>query len=141
MAESHVVSGLISKRAELLGEIEAHKVEIQRIVATLSHIDHTIKLFSPEFDLRTIKAKRTNQRNLYFAKGELQTLLLDCLRDANQPLSCTEITNRIVDAKYLVDIQTKKIESNVTVILKRLKNKGILTLANASTPPYLWQLS
>ena len=63
MAESHIVSGLTKKRAELLGQIEAHQKEIQRISEMLLHVDHTIKLFSPEFDLRSIKSKRTNQRN------------------------------------------------------------------------------
>ena len=140
MAESHVVSSLISKRAELLGQISVHKKEIQRISAALSHIDHTIKLFSPEFDLRTVKAKRTNQRNPYFAKGELQSLLLDCLRDFNQPLSCKEISSRIIDTKHLVDIQAKDIESNVVVILRRLRDKGVVSSIDASTRPYLWQL-
>lgn len=58
MAESHLISVLTKKRAELLGKIEVHQKEIKRISETLLHIDHTIKLFSPEFDLRKIKAKR-----------------------------------------------------------------------------------
>ena len=62
MAESHVVSSLISKRAELLGQIEAHQKEIQRISEMLLHVDHTIKLFSPEFDLRSVKSKHTKTR-------------------------------------------------------------------------------
>ena len=140
MAETHVISGLIKKRAELLGQIDAYQKEIQNISVTLCHIDHTIKLFSPEFDLRTVKAKRTNQRNPYFAKGELQSLLLDCLRDFNQPLSCKEISSRIIDTKHLVDIQAKDIESNVVVILRRLRDKGVVSCIDASTRPYLWQL-
>lgn len=80
MAESHIVSGLTRKRAELLGQIETHQKEIQRISEILLHVDHTIKLFSPEFDLRSVKSKRTNQRNPYFGRGELQSLVLTCLR-------------------------------------------------------------
>ena len=48
MAETHVISGLIKKRAELLGQIDAYQKEIQNISVTLCHIDHTIKLFSPD---------------------------------------------------------------------------------------------
>ena len=91
MAETHVISGLIKKRAELLGQIDAYQKEIQNISVTLCHIDHTIKLFSPEFDLRTVKAKRTNQRNPYFVKGELQSLVLACLRDAIEPMNYKQI--------------------------------------------------
>ena len=36
MAETHVISGLIKKRAELLGQIDAYQKEIQNITIQLS---------------------------------------------------------------------------------------------------------
>ena len=63
MAESLVVSGLVSKRSEVAGQIISYQAEISRLQESLSHLDGSIKLFSPEYDLRTIKAKRTNKRN------------------------------------------------------------------------------
>ena len=37
MAESLVVSGLVSKRAELAGEVEHHRQQLQRLAAELGH--------------------------------------------------------------------------------------------------------
>ena len=54
MAESHVVTALISKRAEMAGLIEHHQKEMGQLAADLAHLDATLKLFSPELDLRTV---------------------------------------------------------------------------------------
>lgn len=86
MAESMVVSGLVAKRAEVAGQIASFKTEILRLQGALSHLDGSIKLFAPEFDLSTIKAKHTNKGNQYFAKGEAQRMVLDTMRKAGKPL-------------------------------------------------------
>jgi hypothetical protein len=54
MAESHVITGLVPKRAEVAGQITSHQSEINRLQGSLSHLDGAIKLFAPEFDLRTL---------------------------------------------------------------------------------------
>jgi hypothetical protein len=48
MAESHVVSGLVAKRSELVGQIEKLQDEIAGIRALMDCIDGSIKLFDPE---------------------------------------------------------------------------------------------
>ena len=70
MAESHVISGLVAKRSELAGLIEHHQKAIDRIAADLSHVDATIKLFSPQTDLRTLRPKEYRERNRYFKPRE-----------------------------------------------------------------------
>lgn len=62
MAESHVVSGLLAKRAELGGMVEHHRKEIDKIETFLTHIDATIRVFAPEIDLRTMKPKAFRER-------------------------------------------------------------------------------
>jgi hypothetical protein len=63
MAESHVVSGLLAKRSELVGQIEKLQDEIARVRALMYCIDGSIKLFDPDYDLRAIAGKRTNRTN------------------------------------------------------------------------------
>jgi len=55
MAESLVVTALISKRAELAGLIEHRPTALDRLADDLGHLDATLKLCSPEIDLRTIR--------------------------------------------------------------------------------------
>ncbi len=71
MAESHVVSGLVAKRSELVGQIEKLQDEIAEIRALMDCIDGSIKLFDPDYDLRTIKGKRTNKTNGYLKHSGL----------------------------------------------------------------------
>ena len=50
MAESHVVTGLVAKRAELAGRIEQCRQELERLLANVGHLDGSIKLFAPGVD-------------------------------------------------------------------------------------------
>lgn len=63
MAESHVVSGLVAKKSELAGLMQHYQAEISRIGFDLKHLDATIKLFDPDFDLRTVRSKEYRERN------------------------------------------------------------------------------
>ena len=45
MAESHVISALTKKRAELLGEVQHYEKLLKSSKENLTHIDKTIKMF------------------------------------------------------------------------------------------------
>ena len=140
MAESHLISVLTKKRAELLGQIESHQKEIQRISETLLHVDHTIKLFSPEFDLRSVKSKRTNQRNPYFGRVELQALVLTCLREAQSPMNYKEIVVQILEIKGMDESLGDEVSPSLIKVLNRLRIKGII-VAIGNHRPYLWKIA
>ena len=56
MADLDVVAALIRKRAELADLIEhqqKEQKEIKRLTEVLAHIEATVTLFSPDFELRT----------------------------------------------------------------------------------------
>ena len=61
MAESHVISGLAAKRSEVAGYILKYEQQIAELRCDLAHLDATIKLFDPEFNLRGIRAKEIRQ--------------------------------------------------------------------------------
>ena len=52
------VSALRRLRAKIAGEIEMHSREVDRLRATLIHIDATLRLFDPETDPNDIRAMR-----------------------------------------------------------------------------------
>jgi len=135
MTESHVVSGLVAKRAELAGQITVHQAEISRLQAALSHLDGSIKLFAPDYDLRTIKGKRTNQRNRYLEHGEGQRLTLDILRTSGQALSSREISGQIAARKGIQadGYVLAQIQKNALVILHRLEKRGLVRSFQSGT--------
>jgi hypothetical protein len=131
MAESLVVSGLVSKRAEVAGKIASYQTEIAQLQGSLAHLDGSIKLFSPEYDLRTIKARRTNKRNQYFTRGEAQRMTLDLLREAGRPLNSREITDRLLQRKGIAAdaALVALIQKNVIAVLHRQEGHLIMQAA------------
>ncbi|CNJ35812.1 hypothetical protein [Yersinia rohdei] len=51
---SHVVSGLLSKRSELVGIIEVKRKEIKELEEQVSALDITLKIFDNDIDLRKL---------------------------------------------------------------------------------------
>ena len=57
MAETHVLSALTKKRAEVDGEIKYYEKLLKQSKLNLQSLDQTIHIFDENYDLRTIKAK------------------------------------------------------------------------------------
>jgi hypothetical protein len=75
------VNALRRMRAKVAGEIEMHARELDRLRATLIHIDATLWLFDPETDPNDIPALRRHPRRTeWFARGEVTRRLYDACR-------------------------------------------------------------
>jgi len=61
MAELHVVSALVVKRGELAGQAQLCHQELQRLAAELGHLDATIRLFAPAYDLGAIRPRKRRE--------------------------------------------------------------------------------
>lgn len=115
MAESHVISGLKTKRAEiagLLAECDERRSALKEALAT---IDAALMLFAYEGDPADIKARR--KRRWMFKRGELQRAVMDALRAADGPLNNAEIAAQVIRAKgwnaadaALVDAVAEKVK-------------------------------
>jgi hypothetical protein len=66
MGTTFVVSGLLSKHSELVTLLAHHASEVDRLDAEIKLLAATIKLFSPETDLRTLPPKRFVETNRIF---------------------------------------------------------------------------
>lgn len=140
MAQSHIVSGLIAKRAELSGQIQAYRTETSLIASNLVHLDLTIKLLAPEVDLRTIKSKRTNKRSTHFYDGDLQKLTLDILRQTGRPMISLEICEELLVIKDLDSNALEVIQRSLTAVLQRLRKRGVVVITDESAYPIHWKL-
>lgn len=148
MAESHVVSGLVAKRSELSGLAQHYQGEIKRIATDLEHIDGAIKLFAPEFDLRTIKSVTVRKQNPWFGHGETPRMILDELRIANAPVSTRQIGEGMIakTGKTVSESQEwNGVLKLVLVNLRLLEAKGSIKMAGkvegAGNTPILWELA
>jgi hypothetical protein len=148
MAESHIVSGLTTKHAELIGIIQFHQEAITRIAADLKHLDATLKLFAPEIDLRRLGSRRVRKASVgggfkRFKSKESHTLVLDRLRVATEPLTTAMICTAIMDDKGIKDNKEVRtsIQRTLTGTLRRLGQRGMIKEVGWQGLTILWQIA
>src|SRR5437763_15251635 len=96
----HVLAGLLRKRAELAGEIDALASQVQEKVIALDHLASTIRVFKPDIDLETVKAKSSPPRHQALP-GEMIRGVLTVLRESRKPLTSMEITLRVMARRVM----------------------------------------
>ena len=101
MAELHVMHALRNKRAELAGTLIQLEQQLVRQRADLTHLDATMRLFDPDIQPREIPSKQRRPHSAWFRHGECLRLIYDELRDASQPMTTRELTERIVRVKAI----------------------------------------
>jgi len=101
MAESHVVSALVNKRAEIAGMIARTEQQLGQFRADLVHLDATLRLFAPDLEPKTIPAKKIRQADLWFEQGELSRRVLDALRRAGEPIRAPDLVRAVIIDKGL----------------------------------------
>jgi hypothetical protein len=142
MAETHVISALTKKRAEVLGEIKHYEKLIKKSKLDLQSLDQTIHLFDDSYDLRTIKPKRV-QNAKYFKTGEAKILILDALRVALAPLSTSEIAIKIASNKKIDSEEGFNLEHFSKVLLSslnRCESNNLIERVGKNGLAILWQI-
>jgi len=141
MAEPHVISALVKKRGEILGEIQHFESLIRDYKTNLSSIDATIHIFDSNYDLRTIKSKRV-QRNRYFETGEAKVLILDLLRKSNEPIRTDELANSIASSKGLSfdSVGQRSFNKSVINILTTLEKNRLIERVSKEGLTITWQI-
>jgi hypothetical protein len=126
MAESHVISALVTKRAKLSGDIVKLDKQVRAVRARIAQVDGCLRLFGYEGDPRDISPIKTKGVHL-LRRGRLQRTVLDITREAAAPLTnraiAVELISRMgwaADDGELLDRVTAKVKD----VTKRSKNAG-----------------
>lgn len=93
------VFGLVRKRAELSGAIDATRDKLTQMMADLDHLDAAIRILDPAADDHFDKSKRPPAMFAGF-RGELSRFILDTLRGGER-LTTREMTERVMLARQL----------------------------------------
>jgi len=143
MAETHVISALTSKRAEVSGEIKHYEKLLKQSKLNLASIDQTIHLFDDTYDLRTIKAKRVSKER-YFKMGEAKVLILDMLRTATMPLGTSAVSKKIAFDKGIDSEEGFDFDRFCKVVfssLVRCESGGLIERSGKDGTSVLWQIA
>lgn len=121
MAESHVISALVSKHSELQGNIKYYQDIISKLKSELETIDKAIAIFYHSYKTTFIQAKRVTNAP-YFARGELTKKIIELLKTKQG--SIDEVADFVFDSDELSKYKHKQ---SVYALMNRLVRRGVLS--------------
>ena len=144
MAETHVISALVKRRAELTGEIEFTQQHIKQLVADLEALDNTIKLFDADYRVEAIKPKGFRPPSDWANRGEMSRLVLDILRQAAEPLTTQDIARELIVSRGLDSGDQKllrKMTKRVGVALRVQRDNGLALSEQGEGLFMVWEIT
>lgn len=142
MENEHVISGLIRKRAELAGQIEAEQTRLRQMLIDLDSLDAALRIFCPDIELEDIKTRPVPPRHTAL-HGEMGRLIMDELRTARSGLTVKDLTLRAMAARQLNVADkglVRTVQKRVGASLRHLRARGIVR-SEAGRGGLVWGLS
>lgn len=142
MTETHVVSGLIKKRAELAGRIEHLQDVLRQAIMDLDNIDAAIFIFDPSIELAAIQARPVPPRHHAF-RGELSRIVLGMLREATEPVATDKIAAKVMEGRGLDPANqrlARTIMKRTGACLRDHRVRGVVRAHRGPGPYILWEL-
>ena len=139
----YVVSGLVKRRAEVAGEVDALKPRIARIATDIGHLDATIRLFGPNHDIAGIRPKRVRAGGAA-SRGEMSRAVLDALRGAAEPMATAAVAAAVMAGRGM-DAHDRKavglMMGRVGMALRRQERNGAVRGERRPGQTVLWGLA
>lgn len=96
--DRYALSALRNRRASLASDIVQLERKLRHCRESLVHVDATLRLLDGSIEPEAIPNKRPIKRIKLFRQGELGRMILDVLRNADQPVGTHEIVAHILAA-------------------------------------------
>ena len=143
MADPHVITALVRKRAELAGDIENTQKRLKEMIVALENLDRTLLMFDPDYKIESIKPKAFRPPEDWSKRGEMTRLILGILRQAAEPLTSRDIAVQLIIERAL-DQNDEKLARLMTkrvgVALRGLRDRGITKSRLGPGQCVLWEL-
>jgi hypothetical protein len=140
----YVLTGLVKRRAELAGKIEAGYADLKKMVADMETLDATIGQFDPNYAVESIRPKAFRPPDDWANRGQMSRLVLSTLRMAAEPLTTRDIAlemlvTRALDKndKRLLALMVKR----VGVCLRGCRDNGLVRDTPGPGQFNLWEIA
>ena len=143
MAEPHVVTALVAKRAEIAGQIEHTQTNLRQLIIDLDNIDAAIRLFKPDIDLEKIRPKPLPPRNQAF-RGEVSRLILSALRQSSVPLTTHDLARHVMAERGLNTADKRLVHTigkRVGSSMRHLRERGLVRSEKGPLQCLVWQVA
>lgn len=139
----YVVTGLVKRRAELTGEIEATHARLRQMVADLENLDATLRMFAPDMQIEAIRPKAFRPPADWANRGQMTRICLSILRQAAEPMTTRDIAlellvTRALDRndQRLLRLMTKR----VGVALRGQRDNGAVRSEQGPGQYQVWEI-
>ena len=139
----YVLTGLVKRRAELTGEIERIHLQLRNAVDDLENLDKTIRQFSPDFQVETIRPKAFRPPADWANRGQMSRVILSILRQASEPMTTRDIALELLITRALdqSDVRLLKLMTKrVGVALRGQRDNGAVRAAQGPGQFVLWEI-
>jgi hypothetical protein len=136
------VAYLIRLHADIGGRVLENKRQAEQLAADAKAVEAVIRMFDPEFNARTVAARRRVTGNPWFRRGTLFRHALEILRTATAPMTVKEITAAIVAGAGITDMTDKQrlnLESGVRSSLENYAGKTVERIGEGV--PKRWKIA
>jgi hypothetical protein len=138
----YVLTGLVKRRAEIAGELEAAHAAIGKLVTDLEHLDATIRIIAPDYEPESIAPKQFRPPSDWSQLGQMSRMVLSILRTAKEPLTSREIASRLVLERGLAldDKLLRMMTKRVSTALRDRREAGQVRSSQGPGTYALWAL-
>jgi hypothetical protein len=139
----YVLTGLVKRRAELSGEIEATHARLRKMIDNLEKLDSVILQFDPEHNVEGIKPKAFRPPEDWAHRGEMTKACLSILRQAVEPMTSRDIAIEVLMNRALNTEDQKLLAlmvKRVGVALRLQRNNGVLRSLTGPGQFMLWEI-
>jgi len=144
MKDESVLKGLVTKRAELAGDIERTQESLQRMIRDLENLDATILLFDADYQVETIKPKTFRPPSDWSKRGQMTRIILSVLRQAAEPLTTRDIAFQLMQERALDtgDVRFLRLMTKRCGVALRLqRDKGVVRSAQGPGQYMVWEIA
>lgn len=144
MAEAHVVSALVKKRAELSGDIETTQAKLRQMILDLESLDKTLLMFDPDYRIECIKPKAFRPPEDWSKRGEMTRIILGILRQSTEPMTSSDIAVQLIAERALDQTDAKLqrlMTKRVGVALRGLRDRDVAQSKPGPGMSVLWALA
>ena len=122
----NTISGLLRKRAALMGEGQALREKQAEVGNAIESLDHVLR--SLGFDEPLDGMRPRSNRVVFFARNELRRFLINELREAKAPVSARDMAEKIIGLEGK-DVRDRRLRNDmvkrVGKSFKLLRQQGI----------------
>jgi hypothetical protein len=140
----YVLTGLVKRRAELTGKIEALHAELRQALAALESLDATILQFAPDYRVEAIRPKAFRPPKDWANRGQMSRIVLSILRQAAEPLTTRDIAVELLISRALDKSDQKLLRvmtKRVGVALRIQRENGVVQSTQGPGQFALWEVA